>query len=98
MSPLSFFHPVSCQLGHDRTITIRSVEEALDFLDHRWPEMGEDLYRLARAACMKALIDPGETKGARYAFIDALGEAGLEPALPAFASPSAEGSWRVVSP
>ncbi|MGJ4857346.1 DUF982 domain-containing protein [Labrys sp. La1] len=79
MSEVAFHHPVSFKLGHNRTVVIRSVQQALDFLDNRWPEMGEALYVVARGACLEAVIDGGKVKAARYAFMDALVEAGLEP-------------------
>ncbi|PRH89151.1 DUF982 domain-containing protein [Labrys okinawensis] len=81
MSTIPFHHPVSFRLGKGRVVVVRSVQEALDFLDNRWPEVGDDLYIAARSACLEALMDPGKAKAARYAFIDALGEAGLEPAF-----------------
>ncbi len=81
MSKTSFHHPVAFRLGNNRIVVIRSVEKALDFLENRWPEVGEDLYLAARSACLEALVNPAKVNAARHAFVDALLEAGLEPAF-----------------
>ncbi|MGJ4859752.1 DUF982 domain-containing protein [Labrys sp. La1] len=54
MSEVAFHHPISFKLGHRWVVVIRSVQQALDFLDNRWPEGGEDLYAVARSACSRA--------------------------------------------
>ncbi|WP_454817345.1 DUF982 domain-containing protein [Labrys neptuniae] len=70
MSEVAFHHPISFKLGHRWVVVIRSVQQALDFLGNRWPEGGEDLYAVARSACLEDLNDGRKTKEARYAFID----------------------------
>lgn len=79
MSELFFHHPLAFRLGHSRMVTLRSVEQALVFLDKHWPVAGQGLYLAARAACLEALIDPRKVRQVRYALVQALQEAGLEP-------------------
>jgi len=81
MSETPFSHPVSFKLASNRLVVIRSVEQALDFLENRWPEVGENMYIAARVACLEALVDARKARAARYAFVDALCEAGLDPAF-----------------
>ena len=80
MTAHQFRHPIAFRYGQDRIIAVASVEEAIEFLDCRWPEEGDRLYLAARSACLEALSDPRATERARHRFADALGEAGLDPA------------------
>ncbi|QEN84832.1 DUF982 domain-containing protein [Labrys sp. KNU-23] len=57
MSEVAFHHAISFNLAHRRIVVIRSVQQVLDFRDNRWSEVGEDLYRAARSACLDALDD-----------------------------------------
>ncbi|CAM5771938.1 hypothetical protein LMIY3S_03676 [Labrys miyagiensis] len=81
MSDTPFPHPITFKFGKSRTIIIRTVRNALNFLENHWPEVGGDLYVAARQYCLEALVDCRRAAAARHAFVDALGEAGLETAF-----------------
>ena len=78
MAGRAFHHPIAFKVAANRAFTIASVESALDFLDHHWPEEGGEIYLRARQACLEALMNANRVTTARHSFVDALNEAGLE--------------------
>jgi len=88
MAGRAFHHPIAFKFAANRAFTRASVESALDFLDHHWPEEGKEIYLRARQACLEALINPNRVTAARHSFVDALNKAGLELIFELRVSPS----------
>jgi hypothetical protein len=74
----AFHHPIALKVATNWAFIIASVESALEFLDHHWPEEGGEIYLRARQACLEALMNPNRVTAARHCFVDALNEAGFE--------------------
>ncbi len=72
-----FDKPVRFLLDARHSIEIHDVNEALEFMRTRWPDEGGDLYEHALDVCQKAMSDLKSAEAARFAFVDALSEAGF---------------------
>ncbi|MDZ5454810.1 DUF982 domain-containing protein [Labrys sp. ZIDIC5] len=64
-------------LNAEHWIEICGVIEALEFMRTRWPDEGGDLYEHALDVCQKAMSNLRTAEAARFAFVDALSEAGF---------------------
>ena len=72
-----FGKPVRFLLDAEHWIEICGVIGALEFMRTRWPDEGGDLYEHALDVCQKAMSNLRTAEAARFAFVDALSEAGF---------------------
>ncbi|MEW9310016.1 DUF982 domain-containing protein [Labrys neptuniae] len=72
-----FNKPVRFLLDAGHWIEVCGVTEALAFMRTRWPDEGGDLYEHALDVCQKAMSDLKSVEAARFAFVDALSDAGF---------------------
>lgn len=74
---IHFDKPVLFLLDTGHWVEIHSVVEALEFMRTRWPDAGGDLHEYALDVCQRAISDLRSVEAARFAFVDALSDAGL---------------------
>lgn len=72
-----FDKPVRFLLDAGHWNEICGVIEALEFMRTRWPDEGGDLYEYALDVCQKAMSNLRSVDAARFAFVDALSDAGF---------------------
>jgi len=66
---------VCIRIGYGPIERVESAEEALNYLDHRWPRVDGPCWELARRKCIMAVSDSAISQEARDAFIAAAAEA-----------------------
>jgi len=73
-----FDRPVPISLGIIGDVyNVSSARQAVDILDHRWPDAGTAKYRDARFTCLQVLQGLKKPEAARRAFTEAAREAGI---------------------
>jgi len=73
-----FDRPVPVSLGIIGDVyNISNARQAVDILEHRWPDAGTAKYREARYACLQVLQGLKKPAAARQAFMEAAREAGI---------------------
>lgn len=67
--------PVRVRIGYGLPESIRTPEDALSYLEYRWPAVYGEEYRRAKEACAQALNGGLPADAARQAFFQACVEA-----------------------
>jgi len=70
-----FRAPVLVRIGHGSSEAVESASDALDYLQHRWPDNRGDHYRRAMKLCKEAAQGLVPSEVAKEAFISAAIEA-----------------------
>jgi hypothetical protein len=67
--------PVAIRIGKRSSEFIRGPNEAIEYLERRWPAHEGPQFEAARRRCVEAINHLGHPEGAREAFIAAAAEA-----------------------
>ena len=78
MAEIWFSQPVRVAVGFTGDLqNVLGPRQALDILDHHWPNAGTASYLNARHVCVRAMHGESPVDAAREAFVEAASEARL---------------------